>query len=387
MAFIFDRIAMMSRTLSAAALAAAVLLTSPLGEAQTATQSADLIHTFSQCDRAFFDALTAAQTTWSPRIALSQNNGVAYPTVDNRLTEGKRIQRFAQPIDVDGVELVGYFDSAYVAGPLLRAYDWGFLIKGPTSEAATKLRPLIADTAHFQAEPQGSWARGEHRAVAQGETNWQAGATALGVAPAAGTAERDLFMTDGDYAPAGESELTCSVQGFVTQEVIAPLRPDLDAPALALALPNAAAGITEAKTYTSDDHRFKITLPPGWSPFHTPFAHHSQLTFEKSMIGPVVAVRSYDSGDIVDPRAFLMGVLATTPIGRPNAGSIKVTQVTLDDAPAVRADYQTMAGNLTMQMSMTIWRHDRTTLLVTTGFVPGNGSEDEFQPIVHSIRF
>lgn len=332
-----------------------------VASAQTTGKAEDLFRAFSKCDRTFFDILTAEHEIWSQQMTLASYNGVFYPKVPDRLQDGHRIQRFAHPLVVNGVELVGYFDSAYALNLGNRNFDWGFIIKTPKDEAVARLKPLIADQEHFLPTTQGAWQRGEHRFFSQTDDRWLAGSTAMGQPPAPDTVERDFYLINGDYAEANESEVTCSIQGLATADVVHALRPDLDPPALAIAWNDAPAANAVPTVYTAPDDTFKINAPAGWIPntsVDTLTKNPAQLMLKKTDIGPYLKIRRYNAQDIVDRHAF-MRLLLTLPINMLHPSQpLQIQTVQVNGADADEVELQGSIGASTPAHVFAVMLHN-----------------------------
>lgn len=186
---------------------------------------------FAQCDDTFFRALPADASALAPYLSLDSHNGVASPKVANRLLEGGRFQSFQQPLEVNGVKLVGYYDDAASLSKLGDFFYWGFVAEGTADSVQEKLRPLIADSARLSRQ-RDSWARAELRKVGDPIREWRTDSLpGAGMPTPFGQVERVLLIEPGAAEPPfnGKVKVFCSLQGTVTPPLLQVYRPDLNA--------------------------------------------------------------------------------------------------------------------------------------------------------------
>nr|WP_294973470.1 hypothetical protein [uncultured Pseudomonas sp.] len=190
-----------------------------------------LFSTFSRCDASFFQALQANPATVAAHMELSSQNGVSSPRVANRLQEGGRYQAFREPLVVNGVRLLGYYDEAMTLSEVGNFLFWGFVAEGDVEQVAGKLRPLVANNARFVTQ-RNAVTRPEMRRVGDPIQNWRTeNLPGPGNATPFGNVERILSVESGGDKPpfAGGSKVFCSLQGTVTAPLLQVYRPDLDA--------------------------------------------------------------------------------------------------------------------------------------------------------------
>ncbi|WP_208457689.1 hypothetical protein [Burkholderia pyrrocinia] len=188
----------------------------------------DLFHTFSACDRTFFERLNAEQKRWADYMHIGTHGNVAYPIVPNRLREGQRIQMFEKPINMAGVELVGYYDeSSEVVGAGKFTY-WGFIANGEQDAIAEKIRPHIVDGERLIKDSSGPWGRSERRYDGDPLDQWRKEQIESNTVPKEGTVERVLIVEgDSSVVGAGHVAIECSMQGALTPSLLVRARPDL----------------------------------------------------------------------------------------------------------------------------------------------------------------
>ena len=198
--------------------------------AQTVTPPEQLLTEFSRCDASFFQSLRDARLP-AGTVRLSDYGPVKAPTVMSPLQEGGNYQAFENPLVVNGVRLVGYYNQAQSMKDVGNFLFWGFVADGTPDDVAKKLKPLIVDNARFV--PQGkAITRAEIRRVGDPIGQWRTeGLTGPGVATPFGFVDRVLMVDTGDSTPplAGHTTVFCSLQGTVTAPLLQVYRPDLNA--------------------------------------------------------------------------------------------------------------------------------------------------------------
>ncbi|CNC75426.1 Uncharacterised protein [Yersinia frederiksenii] len=179
--------------------------------ANTLTQS------LTRCDTTFFSEIYHQRTTLSR---------VAPLTVDQQFhawfkapVDGNGIVWFAQPLHELNLTLAGYFLQTSNLNEINygKYYYWGLIFKESPEEVMSKLDHLTwgkagddyLSQAMIKVDPNSAW-RENAQAVS-------------GIAPAKESTEKLLMLSKGKEG----TLLLCSVQGNVTPDMLATLRPDL----------------------------------------------------------------------------------------------------------------------------------------------------------------
>ncbi|WP_260627372.1 hypothetical protein [Pseudomonas protegens] len=206
-----------------------LLSVASIAHGQPATASEQLLSQFSRCDAQFFQSLNTAQLP-AATLTVAKYGAVSAPKVLNPLQEGGRYQAFEQPLLVNGVRLVGYYNEARSLKSVGNLLFWGFIAEGEPHEVAAALKPLLVDNHRLKAD-RSAMVRGEIRRVGDPIDSWRTEGLAGGVATPFGFVERVLSIDKGiSNAPiAGRTTIFCSLQGTVTAPLLQVYRPDLNA--------------------------------------------------------------------------------------------------------------------------------------------------------------
>jgi hypothetical protein len=209
---------------------ASLLAVACTAHAQPATTPEQLFSEFSRCDASFFESLRDARLP-AGTIRLGDYGKVKAPTVMNPLQEGGNYQAFENPLMINGVRVVGYYNQAQTIRDTGNFLFWGFVADGTATEVAAKLKPLIVDNSRFVKEGK-TFSRAEMRRIGDPISQWRTeGLTGPGVATPFGFVDRVLTVDDRDTTPqlAGHTTVFCSLQGTVTAPLLQVYRPDLNA--------------------------------------------------------------------------------------------------------------------------------------------------------------
>ncbi|NBF01715.1 hypothetical protein GV819_05365 [Pseudomonas sp. Fl5BN2] len=207
-----------------------LLSVASIAHGQQAISPEQLLADFSRCDAQFFQTLNTAQLP-AGTLSLAQYGAVKAPKVINPLQEGGRYQAFEQPLTVNGVRLVGYYNEAQSLKSVGNLLFWGFIAEGEPKAVAASLKPLLMDNARLQAD-RSAMTRVEIRRVGDPIQQWRTeGLAGGGVATPFGYVERILSIDNGtSSAPiSGRTTIFCSLQGTVTAPLLQVYRPDLNA--------------------------------------------------------------------------------------------------------------------------------------------------------------
>ncbi|OBZ22456.1 hypothetical protein BS643_17855 [Pseudomonas protegens] len=207
-----------------------LLSVASIAHGQQATAPEQLLSDFSRCDAQFFQNLNTARLP-TGTLSLARYGAVSAPKVMNPLQEGGRYQTFEQPLLVNGVRLVGYYNEAQSLKSVGNLLFWGFVAEGQPKDVAAALKPLLVDNSRLKAD-RSAMSRVEIRRVGDPIDQWRTeGLAGGGVATPFGYVERILSIDIGTtHAPiAGRTTIFCSLQGTVTAPLLQVYRPDLNA--------------------------------------------------------------------------------------------------------------------------------------------------------------
>jgi len=184
-------------------------ITSPVS-ASTLTQS------LTQCNTTFFSEIYRQRNTLSRVAPLTVEQHYAW---FNAPAKGNGAVWFAQPLRELNLTVTGYFLQTSNLDEINygKYYYWGLIFKESPEEVMSRLDRLswsksgegYASQAMIKPTPDAAW-----------EINRQA---VSGIAPAKESAEKLLMLDKGKEG----TLLLCSVQGHVTSDMLAALRPDL----------------------------------------------------------------------------------------------------------------------------------------------------------------
>ncbi|MCL2893455.1 hypothetical protein [Brenneria tiliae] len=189
----------------------ALLALSATGAVQAQPLPESLLH----CDSRFFSELYAQQNTFihaAPLATDNQRHAWFVPPKD-----GGEIVWFARPVRAQNLTLSGYFMRHNDLEEMGKYYFWGLVIDD-------------SPEAVMAAVPDVNWRKADDEYFTNpmikrpGDHAWQVNAgAASGIAPAKGSVEKLAILSVID----GKTQLLCSVQGSVTDDVLLSLRPDL----------------------------------------------------------------------------------------------------------------------------------------------------------------
>lgn len=207
-----------------------LLSVASIAHGQPATAFEQLLSQFSRCDAQFFQSLNTAQLP-AATLTVAKYGAVSAPKILNPLQEGGRYQAFEQPLLVNGVRLLGYYNEAQSLKSVGNLLFWGFIAEGEPREVAAALKPLLVDNHRLKAD-RSAMVRVEIRRVGDPIDSWRTeGLVGGGVATPFGFVERVLSIDKGiASAPiSGRTTIFCSLQGTVTAPLLQVYRPDLNA--------------------------------------------------------------------------------------------------------------------------------------------------------------
>jgi hypothetical protein len=184
------------------------------------------IRDFARCDASFFATLGREPGTFGKSVELLHRGPLATPLVQDPWAEGaQRVQRFKEPIEVGGLQLVGWrSDAAFVPG-LGTFIWWGFVVEGRPDPVAAAVNRLLPPPMRL-VRKDGSWTRGEARYEGDPPHVWKRAAMPLGVLPKRPGAVDRVLVVEPAKEP-GRTGFYCTLQGAVTDELLERLRPEL----------------------------------------------------------------------------------------------------------------------------------------------------------------
>ncbi|MBP5103784.1 hypothetical protein [Pseudomonas protegens] len=209
----------MQRTRTLPRLSTSPLLALLLGLSAGAAQAASLSQSLMECQPSFFKALyqQRAELGQVVKLAENQRQGIAWIPVAERRDSATALMAFSRPLLDQGLPLSAYYDRQFDLGEQGTFHFWGFEIDASREAVMAAL-------------PQAGWQETGEYFVSRPQiklnaaTPWQDNpAAASGIAPAPGSAEKILMLSQED----GKTRLLCSLQGTVDQPLLEQERPDL----------------------------------------------------------------------------------------------------------------------------------------------------------------
>lgn len=195
-----------------------------ISSAQGATPIEEVLQTFTACNGEFFYSIKNNKGSISKIAPLIENERNASFAVENRAVSGKNAARFSSSADVFGLHLLGYFDEVSSITPKEQYYYWGFFVAENPDEVRTRLTKYIKNYERLKKE-EGTFSRLE---MHDGKS-WVAIESPQqfsGKTPGS-YVERVFLIEKSDNDKFPGTRLSCSIQGPVTDIVIADARPDL----------------------------------------------------------------------------------------------------------------------------------------------------------------
>lgn len=188
-----------------------LLAFSSITSAAAETLSDSLLH----CDSRFFHQLKTQRAELKNSAPLQQNKDIAW-FIPNK--KGENITWFSQPVQMQNMNVIGYFEQYSDLKELGKYYYWGFVMDRPAAAVVAAM-------------PQVTWKKSGDDYIAnpeiklQGNHDWQDNSTAVsGIAPATDSTEKLAILSDDG---AGKSHMLCSIQGNITDEMLYLVRPDM----------------------------------------------------------------------------------------------------------------------------------------------------------------
>ncbi|MBT0570963.1 hypothetical protein KIK84_11530 [Curvibacter sp. CHRR-16] len=180
---------------------------------------------FTACDGSFFKALATDQALWQQQVPLENKDGVAWIKTPNRLAEDGNVVELPAKPTVAGLTVTHYLDefSALMPAVMPRSHFayWGFKVNGSLEAVASAIKPLVQDSKRLRKDGD-VYVRTELKV---GDLPWRAAALASGVPRPLNTERAFLLETDPELP--NTVKVLCSLQGNVSGDMLAELRPDV----------------------------------------------------------------------------------------------------------------------------------------------------------------
>lgn len=192
--------------------------------AHGATQIEEVLQTFTACNGEFFYSIKNNKGSISTIAPLVENEKSASFAVENRIVSGKNVTKFSSTVDAFGLHLLGYFDEVTSITPKEQYYYWGFFVAESPDEVRSRLEAYIKNHERLKKED-GAFARLEMH-DGKSWVSVESPQQFSGKTPGS-YVERVFLIEKSDNDKFPGTRLSCSIQGPVTDIVIADARPDL----------------------------------------------------------------------------------------------------------------------------------------------------------------
>ncbi|QIQ21941.1 hypothetical protein [Zophobihabitans entericus] len=176
-----------------------------------------VLNTFTNCDHTFFQHLAQTQDEIKDAVGVITTEEIGYIAPDK---ENHTVQ-FKKPVTFNGLTLIGYQDIHVKTALLGDYYYWGFVIQENMDTVKQQLNTL-----QWQQYSSSAYVANTEILDTQADSpTWAPNPYVIdGIAPRAHTVEKSLSL---EKQPDGTSILSCSLQGDVSETVLAMYRPDL----------------------------------------------------------------------------------------------------------------------------------------------------------------
>lgn len=189
---------------------------------QTASVS-EALRLFTQCDASLFNALKENPNLFGKAAEVKNRGKAATIVVANPLSEKGREQAFKEPLEVDGLRLIGWRDEVSYDTELGGFLFWGFKAEGDLKAVAKKINAVLPVSGKL-VDAGDAWARPEIRMIGDPVDAWRPNGISGGTATPKGSVERVLLL---ESEAAGQTSIFCTLQGSITPPLLQTLRPDL----------------------------------------------------------------------------------------------------------------------------------------------------------------
>lgn len=207
-------------------LLASIFLLAAGSAAAAGTQTASVseaLRLFAKCDASLFNALKENPNLFGPSAEIKSRGKAATITVANPLSEKGREQTFREPLEVDGLRLIGWRDEVSYDMELGGLLFWGFKAEGDLKSVARKINALLPASGKLT-NAGDAWARPEIRMIGDPLDAWRPNKVSGDTATPKGSVERVLML---ESEATGQTSIFCTLQGSITPPLLQHLRPDL----------------------------------------------------------------------------------------------------------------------------------------------------------------
>lgn len=183
----------------------------------------EALRLFTKCDASLFNALKENPNLFGQSAEVKSRGKAATIAVANPLSEKGREQTFREPVEVDGLRLIGWRDEVSYDTELGGFLFWGFKAAGDLKTVATKINAVLPAAGKL-VDAGDAWARPEIRLIGDPLDSWRPNGASGGTATPRGSVERVLLL---ESEAAGQTSIYCTLQGSITAPLLQALRPDL----------------------------------------------------------------------------------------------------------------------------------------------------------------
>lgn len=207
-------------------MVSAMLMPALTGATAPAPLPEQLLSSLSRCDGSFFPLLMMHREALSAHAPVEPRGRSGTWPVENVAEADENRIFFATPLQIGGLDIIGYFDEV-VAIPGGVAVSWGFMLGTSLPQAEAVLRPLVWDAARLRPDD-GYFVRSEVWRYDQPKAGWSKERTEPGL-PKPGTVER-VFLIETVEGELSYVRTGCSLQGMVSRSILRDLRPEFPIP-------------------------------------------------------------------------------------------------------------------------------------------------------------
>ena len=179
---------------------------------------------FAKCDASFFHTLSREAATWGALAPIETRGDVSRIKVGDRNNDDVNHVTFSTPFTISGLKVLSYFDRVSDLDKLGLYYYWGFMVEGDINDVIHKLRPLIYQSPQLYWAGDDIYARNEAKVL---EGPWKPFPIKSGVPTGLMMTER-AFIIEAEDKKNNVTSVSCSLQGGVTGQLLAEVRPDIE---------------------------------------------------------------------------------------------------------------------------------------------------------------
>lgn len=183
----------------------------------------EALRLFTKCDASLFNALKENPNLFGQSAEVKSRGKAATIAVANPLSEKGREQTFREPVEVDGLRLIGWRDEVSYDTELGGFLFWGFKAEGDPKSVAKKINAVLPAAGKL-VDAGEVWARAEIRMIGDSVDSWRPNKASGNTVTPKGSVERALLV---ENETAGQTSIFCTLQGSITAPLLQTLRPDL----------------------------------------------------------------------------------------------------------------------------------------------------------------